>query len=193
MKVVLDETKCLKNKLTLQEALIVAAVSIGNYKATVDNMINRGILNKESPTLTDEWKKVAGKMLDSEDERLTNLATQMRECYPKGKMPGTPFYYRCNIKEIVSKLKKFFEVYGEYEDEAIIDATKKFVAGYQGNYRMMPLIKYFIMKNKKVMDEDGENHISEESPLATILENMSNEEDIPEIDNSEDWLMNSRN
>lgn len=193
MKIVLDETKCLKNKLTLQEALIVAAISMGSYKATVDNMINRGILNKESPTLTDEWKKVASKMLDSEDERLTNLATQMRECYPKGKMPGTPFYYRCNVKEIVSKLKKFFEVYGEYEDEAIIDATKKFVAGYQGNYRMMPLIKYFIMKNKKVMDEDGENHISEESPLATILENMSNEEDIPEIDNSEDWLMNSRN
>lgn len=93
----------------------------------------------------------------------------------------------------MQKLKKFFEEYGEYSDEQIINATKKFVASFRGNYSLMPLIKYFISKEKKVMDEDGENHVVKVSELASILENMDDDADIPEIQNSEDWLMNSRN
>lgn len=193
MKVILDETTCLKKKLTLQEALIASAMSIKDFKSTFKNMINRGIIDSTGSKITPEWESTINSLTSSEDERLTNLAKQMRECYPKGKLPGTAFYYRCNVKEIVFKLKKFFEVYGEYSDEQIIDATKKFVASYKGDYSRLPLLKYFISKNKKVMDEDGENHINEVSELASTLENMDDEEDIPEVENAEDWLMSSRN
>lgn len=193
MKVVLDEKVCLKKKLTIQEALIACAVSMKDFKTTFKNMINRGIIDATGSTVTPEWEKSITTLLSSEDERLVNLATQMRECYPKGKIPGTAFYYRCNVKEIVFKLKKFFEVYGDYTDEQVIKATKKFVASYRGNYEKFPLLKYFISKNKKVMDEDGENHINEVSELASTLENMDDDEDIPVVENAEDWLMNSRN
>lgn len=193
MKVVLDEKVCLKKKLTMQEALIACAMSMKDFKTTFKNMINRGIIDTTGSSLTPEWEKVITTLLSSEDERLINLATQMRECYPKGKIPGTAFYYRCNVKEIVFKLKKFFEVYGDYTDEQVIKATKKFVASYRGNYDKFPLLKYFISKNKKVMDEEGENHINEVSELASTLENMDDDEDIPEVENAEDWLMSSRN
>lgn len=193
MKIVLDEKVCLKKKLTLQEALIATAMSMSDFKTTFKNMMNRGIIDPTGSRITKVWKETIDSLQNSEDERLNNLAIQMRECYPKGKLPGTAFYYRCNVKEIVFKLKKFFEVNGNYTDEEIINATKKFVASYRGDYSRLPLLKYFISKNKKVMDEEGENHIFEVSELASTLENMDEDDNIPEIENSDDWLMNSRN
>lgn len=193
MTVTLDDKVCLKKKLTLQEALIAAAMGMKDFKSTFKNMVNRGIIDSTGSTLTDEWKKVIDSLLSSKEDRLTALATQMRECYPKGKIPGTAFFYRSNVREIVLKLKKFLEVYGDYTDEQIIDATKKFVASYRGDYSRLPLLKYFISKNKKVMDEEGDNHISEVSELASTLENMEDDEDIPEMEGSENWLMSSRN
>ena len=193
MKITLDDKTCLKHKLTLQEALIASALSIGNFKQVFKNMVNRGIVDSTSSHLTSEWQREISSLLSSDDSRLENLAKQMRESYPKGKLPGTAFYYRCNVKEIVFKLKKFFETYGEYSDEQIIKATQKFVASYRGDYSRLPLLKYFISKNKKVMDEEGENHINEVSELASTLENMDDEDPIPEINNSDDWLVSSRN
>ena len=198
-KIVIDETKCLKLGLTLQETLIALAISMGKYKDTAVNMVNRGILTQDIFSqgflgISSEWKKKVNSMVSSDNERLKVLAMEMQQCFPQGKKPGTVFYFRCNVRAIVNKLQKFFEVYGDYEDDKVIAATKKFVASFNGDYRLMPLIKYFISKNKKTMGEDGEVHTTEVSELATILENMSdNEEDIPEIIDSDDWLMSSRN
>lgn len=193
MKVVLDEKTCLAKNLTLQEALIAAAMNMPNFNETFHNMIHRGIIDSSGSKLEDKWVKVLNTMLNFDEDHLRKLAQQMKECYPKGKKPGTVFYFRCNEKEIMMKLKKFFENNGEYSDEQIIKATKKFVASYHGDYKLMPLIKYFISKNKTVMDENGENHIVEVSELASTLENMEDNENIPEIEDSEDWLMNSKN
>lgn len=193
MKVVLDEKVCLKKKLTLQEALIAAAMSIPNFKDTFNNMINRGIINFTGSKLNDKWAKVMDSLLKFDEEHLRELAKQMKECYPKGKVPGTAFYYRCNESEVINKLKKFFEVYGDYTDEQIIKATKKFVASYRGNYYRLPLLKYFISKNKTFMDDNEENHVSVVSELASTLENMEDDEDIPDIENTDDWLMSSKN
>lgn len=193
MKITLDEKACLKDRLTLQEALIAVAASMGGFKDALKNMTARDILDKDTSNLSSEWKTVVSKFTDADEEHLMQLAVKMQECYPKGLKPGTVFYFRSNRREVMQKLKKFFEEYGEYSDEQIINATKKFVASFRGNYSLMPLIKYFISKEKKVMDEDGENHVVKVSELASILENMDDDADIPKIQNSEDWLMNSRN
>lgn len=192
-KITLDEKACLKDRLTLQETLIALAVDIGGFKDAFKNMVARGILDRSASCLAPEWKTVIRKFTDADEEHLRQLANRMRECYPKGQQPGTVFYFRCNEREVMLKLRKFFEVYGEYSDEQIVSATKKFVASYRGDYNRMPLIKYFISKNKKVMDEKGDNHIVETSELASILENMSDNDSVPSIDCSDDWLVNSRN
>ena len=198
MKITLDEKTCLKNKLTLQEALIAAAVSMGNYKSVFDNMINRHVLGIMGQSLDSKWKDTIKNLINSEDERFEALATKVQECFPKQKMiyaNGTtsPFYFRCNKTEIKNKLKKFLTIYGDVSDEDIIDAAKRYVASYAPKgYRGMRLAKYFIMKDDRKLMADDEVHVEEISDLATFLENKT--EDTPsDIVDGDDWLMNSRN
>lgn len=198
MKITLDEKTCLKNKLTLQEALIAAAVNMGNYKSTFDNMINRHVLGIMGQSIESKWKDTIKNLIDAEDERFETLATKVQECFPKQKMmyangTASPFYFRCNKTEIKNKLKKFLTIYGEVADEDIIDATKRYVATYAPkSYRGMRLAKYFIMKDDRKLMADDEVHVEEISDLATFLENKT--EDTPsDIVDGDDWLMNSRN
>lgn len=198
MKITLDEKTCLKNKLTLQEALIAAAVSMGNYKCTFDNMINRHVLGIMGQSVDSKWKDTIKNLINSEDARFEALATKVQECFPKQKMmyangTASPFYFRCNKTEIKNKLKKFLTIYGEVADEDIIDATKRYVASYAPKgYRGMRLAKYFIMKDDRKLMADDEIHVEEISDLATFLENKT--EDTPsDIVDGDDWLMNSRN
>lgn len=199
MKFTIDEKVCLKRKITPEELLIALALRTAkSYKETLENLILREIVVYKNGQyyVTQRWSDVIDEiLLDSSkeisDDRLKNLAREMQKHFPEGKMPGTAYYYRCNTREIVLKLKKFFSQYGDYPDDEIIDATKRFVASYNGNYRFMPLIKYFIMKNKTVTDENGDNHISEVSELASYLENKEEEGEV--VTNSDDWLMSARN
>lgn len=206
MKIVLNETQCLKNKLTLQEALIATAVSLGGYDKTLNNMILRGIVNGSHTEVLSDWKSIIKKLnsdeskgtTDLSDERLDSLAAKFQECFPKQRMINpngiaSPFYFRCNKTEIKNKLKKFLTVYGDVTDENIIDATKRYVASYAPKgYRGMRLAKYFIMKDDRKLMADDEIHVEEISDLATFLENKM--EDTPsDIIDGDDWLMNSRN
>lgn len=206
MKITLDEKTCLKNKLTLQEALIAAAVSMGGYDKTLNNMILRGIVNGTCTEVLSDWQSIikkltsdkSGSNIDLSDERLDSLAAKLQECFPKQKMiyPNgvtSPFYFRCNKTEIKNKLKKFFTIYGDVADEDIIDAAKRYVASYAPKgYRGMRLAKYFIMKDDRKLTADDEVHVEEISDLATFLENKT--EDAPsDIVDGDDWLMNSRN
>lgn len=198
MKITLDEKQCLKNKLTLQEALIAAAVSMGDFKSTIDNMVNRRIITLNTSEVLPEWKGTIKKLTGSEDERFEALAVKVQECFPKQKMMlangrESPFYFRCNKTEIKNKLKKFITVYGEVSDEDIIDATKRYVSTYASKgYRGMRLAKYFIIKDDRKLMEDDEIHVEQLSDLATFLENKT-EEKAEDIVDGDDWLMNSRN
>lgn len=200
MKVIVDDKACLKHKLSVEETLIALAVKYGkNIKEAYGNLLNKEVLVKddENTYVTQHWNDVLDEIiLDSNgaidnEERLKNLANRMKEVYPKGKMLGTPYYYQCNTREIMLKLKKFFKIYGNYADDDIVDATKRFIASFNGNYKFLPLIKYFIFKDKLVMDEEGQQHVSPESPLATFLENKDNNDNL--VAASDDWLSTVRN
>ena len=195
-KIVVDEKISLKHKLSLAEVLVALTVKTGDYDIVMRNLVNRGIIteNNGKQAISPEWNPVIEKILfDSsggvDEKRLKALAEKMMKCFPEGKMPGTAFYYRCNRYEVMTKMKKFFSKYGNYDDDKILDATKRFVASFQGNYKFLPLIKYFISKNKHIMDEDGDTHVTEVSELASYLENK---EDI-EVNNNDDWLLDARN
>lgn len=133
--------------------------------------------------------KVADNGMAVTGVRLTNLAKKMRELYPEGKQVGGKYYYRGNDHDIALKLNKFFTIYGDKPDEDILDAEKKFVASFNGDYKYLPLLKYFIYKEKTVWGEDEENHKAPESVLATVLENKD-DKDI--VTASSDWLYNVR-
>jgi len=204
MKITIDEKVCNKHKMTLQEVLIALAIRNTDAFEEIPNMLKREILVEDKSEdwykVTQHWSDVLDEIIsdssgtiEKTDEELLELAKQMREIYPQGKMKNrygqlTPYYYRCNNGEVVKKLKKFFSIYGDVSNEDILDATRRYVASFQGNYTNMRLIKYFILKDDVRPTEDG-NHVEQISDLATFLENKGEEDD----NNNDSWLMNSRN
>lgn len=191
MKITIDEKVCIKHKLTLEEVLMALCIrQIKDVVRVHDNLINREVfVYKDGNTyITQHWSDVLDEILfdssgkvEKSDEELLELAKQMRELYPQGKMKDrygrmTPYYYRCNNSEVVKKLKKFFTIFGNVSDEDILDATKRYVASFQGNYTGMRLIKYFILKDDVKPGEDG-NHVEQISDLDTFLENKESEEE----------------
>lgn len=202
-KIEIDEAKCLKLGLTLQETLIAIAISMGKYKETVTNMLNRGIITLDLfkqgfPDITSKWKSKVSSFLASDEQRLETLALKVQDCFPKQKLMyangrESPFYFRCNKTEIKNKLKKFLDIYGEVSDDDIIDATKRYVDTYAPKgYVGMRLAKYFILKDDKRLTVDDEVHVEQLSDLATFLENKS-ENKPQDIVNGDDWLLNSKN
>lgn len=199
MKLVIDEKVCLKHKMTMQEFLISLAVRIGGFEKTVDNMVGREILVDDNGyKMTQHWSDVLDEIMadssgtiEKSDEELLKLAKKMRELYPQGRMldrrtgQPTAYYFRCNTTEIVKKLKTFFMRYGNFSDEDILDAEKRYVASYRGNYQQkgFRLIKYFIFKDDVKQGPDG-NYVEPLSPLLDFLENKESEE---EVVNNEDW------
>lgn len=208
MKITIDEKICLKHKMTLNEVLIALAVRTERLEDNLENMVKREILVEDNSyyQVTQHWSDVLDEILcDSSgsikktDEELLELAKKMREVYPEGKMRDrfgaiTPYYYRCNNSEVSKALKRFFTEKGNYTDEEIIDATRRYVADFQGQYwqKGMRLLKYFIIKNPIKQGEDGRGYVEQVSDLETYLNNKEEQGGV-EVTNSDDWLMNSRN
>lgn len=202
MKLIIDEKQCLKHKLSLAEvlaALFIRNSDKGHPQEVIDNLAAREVvvIHNDKTLITQRWNDVIDEILyDSSggidnEERLTNLAVQIMACFPQDKMKDnfgrtTPYFYKCNKREIISALKRFFNAYGNFKDDDIIDATKRYVASFQGNYTGMRLAKYFIIKQITQYDDDeNPGHNTLISDLATFLENKGSGE--KEVDINPDW------
>lgn len=187
MKITIDEKACTKHKMTPVEALFALAIRASkDPEEELLNMENREIFvrDKGAYKVTQHWSDVldeiiaeSGGCTKSEDE-LKELAKKMIDAYPHGaiidRRTGKPttYFFQCNNYEVRAKLKSFYARYGEYPDEDILDAEKRYVARWNGNYQQMGFrqLKYFIFKKDK---DTGE--IS--SPLLDFLENKESEEE----------------
>lgn len=193
MKFTIDEAVVTKLGMDLPSLFATLLVKTGaDIEQVFSDLIKKEVLVKGMLgrySVTPRWNDVCNNiLLTSEkiipkDEELEPLALELMNLVPQTKMPGTPYYYKCNKREIILKLKKFFKLYGFYPYEDIINATKRYVASFNGDYRYMKLLKYFIMKDEKRTDSDGRGYIEETSMLATELENKESS-DI----NSDNWV-----
>ena len=120
------------------------------------------------------------------DEHLKELADKLREIFPSGKKPGYSDTWRDSTSCIAERLQKFFFKYGHFEDDDIIKATKEYVSSFNGDYRYMQLLKYFIWKNKLTGEEVVQGRIvgevERQSRLAAWLQDNSEGKGI-----SSDW------
>lgn len=209
MELKINEKKCLKQKLSLAEVLMSLAIrNSKDIKDVMKNLIARGILVKVDGKykVSEEWNKIIDSIINDPnakviktDEELIALATKIQECFPKQKMRDrfgkeTNFYYRCNKTEVKNSLKRFFDnsTYRNATDEEILDATKRYVASFRGDYNgKMRLAKYFIWKNDVKPKGDGTGYVDPLSDLETFLENKESEDMV--VTNSDDWLVTIRN
>ena len=116
--------------------------------------------------------------------RFDSLAARMRELYPEGKKEGTPYLWRDSVAIISKKLKALVKRTGaKFTDEEALAATKAYIESFNGCYRNMRLLKYFISKVETKMDMEGNSFREETSDLLSFIENLNHLKGPHEYDN----------
>ena len=186
----LNKKAAQQNGITIDEALLMLVIhNKANLERAEKSLIQKGLITAERNDLFQQvgWRLtnkgtevLDSVIMDSDKEqepqdRLIQLATRLKEIFPKGKKDGTNYYWADGVALIVRRLKLFFKKYGNtYTDEQIIQATEKYVQGFNGNYQYMRLLKYFILKEK--VGAAGE--VEGDSELISYIENAGQEENL---------------
>lgn len=195
MKLTIDQTILENNNLTLEEFLVLflsaKEVDIGDIS---QSLIAKGFADKDlfssgKLVISDKVKDLISTIsIDSDknvidkDSEFTELATELREIYPAGRKDGTTYMWRGTTAEVAKKLKTLVVKYGfVINKESVIKATKEYVNSFNGNYRYMQLLKYFILKSVK----DADGNVDIKSELMSIIENSGQLDD-----QREDWVSN---
>lgn len=188
---------CRKNGVSLGEVLLLLAIyHKQNLNLAEASLVEKGYITADrTPYSTQKWivfskgaellnNVMADSMeLSSSEDELTNLASTLKDIFPKGKKEGTAYYWTEGVPLIVKRLKLFFKKYGDkYTNDQIIEATKKYVESFNGDYKYMKLLKYFIFKDKI----GAARNVEEDSDLVTYIENNGQE------DLSETWMTELR-
>lgn len=187
---IIDKNVLERHSMNLEQFLVLCLSTLHvSIDKEVEELIKKGLgvpnpNNKYQLLPTNHSFKFVDDILIESSKELKNkkddciaLAEKLIEIYPKGKVPGTNYFYRGNVNDISRKLISFFRKYGnKYSDEEIINATKDYINSFNGDYTFLKLLKYFIWKNEI---KDGETITT--SLLADYLENKNN------IIPNEDW------
>ena len=163
MKYVLDDVVAEKMGLSLPQVLALMLIKTGaDIKWVLSELMDKEAIVAigTPPTrymLTQRWSDLCDNVLLTSDKYVPSedvivpIAEKLMQIFPQGKKPGTPYYWKCNKREVTLKLKSFFKLYGNtYTEEQIINAARDYVDSFNGDYRFMRLLKYFIWK------KDGE-------------------------------------
>ena len=84
---------------------------------------------------------------------------------------------------IAQKLKTLVAKFGcSFTEEEALEATKKYIESFNGNYTYMRILKYFILKDEVKIGEEGNRYVEQVSELANFLENeMEQSQDFCDI------------
>lgn len=182
MKYSIDEQICAKYGLDLPSIAAIIIVKSGvDIAELIENLVDKEIFIRNSDgslILTSRWDDDFNSVLLESDktvpkvDRVTALAEVLMGLFPSGKKEGTNVYWKGNKKDTILKLQKFFKLYGNsYTDEQIIEATRRYVESFNGNYSYMRVLKYFILKSEIKLNEDGKGIVEQVSDLASYIEN----------------------
>lgn len=193
MRLTIDQTILDKYGITMEEFMILylSANSV-NIKDCSDSLLAKGLADKDlfsegGIIVSDKIKELvhtiaieSDKSVIDKDDEFLELANELRELYPAGRKEGTTYMWRGTTAEIAKKLKTLRVKYKySFTREQAIKATKEYINSFNGNYKKMRLLKYFILKAEKDAD-DTVNVISE---LMTLIENEGQTDA-----HREDWL-----
>ena len=191
MKITISEDVCSRHKVSLEKILLILLARVSrNIPSALDALLKEDAIRKDEDgySVSEGWSdSIDNILVESEtnketDDRILELADKMMEEFPKGRKEGSNQYWRGNKKEIAVRLRKFAKMYGgKWTDIELLKATRRYVQSFNGNYKYMRVLKYFIWKVERKQDEEGNQISCETSDLATLLENKEDT-----VDNN-DW------
>lgn len=189
MKLIIDSDACLNNGTCIGEVLLLYEYALKiSPESMKQSLIDKGYITNAGDlfgryTATDKAVKLLDNVLaDSsvdDDTKITELATKLKELYPKGKKEGTNQFWADGVSIIVKRLKIFYKKYGFYDNDIIIKATEDYIKSFNGDYRFMKTLKYFLWSEKV-------NKVGEVEPTSDLLTYIENAGEIDELSN--DWL-----
>ena len=189
MKLIIDSDACLNNGTCIGEVLLLYEYALKiSPESMKQSLIDKGYITNAGDlfgryTATDKAVKLLDNVLaDSsvdDDTKITELATKLKELYPKGKKEGTNQFWADGVSIIVKRLKIFYKKYGFYDNDIIIKATEDYIKSFNGDYRFMKTLKYFLWSEKV-------NKAGEVEPTSDLLTYIENAGEIDELSN--DWL-----
>ena len=188
-KLCFDAKECEKSKVPVDTALYVASLYLGKLitASTFQDVCARGLVEFDgfdlrrqpiNARLTPSGVELIESIFlnsefgvpGSDEDRYDKLAKKMQELFPEGKKPGTKLMWRDSQAIIAKKLKAVVKKYGaKFTDEQALEATKKYVESFNGDYQFMQVLKYFISKRNQLTGE-------ETSQFLSYLENAGQED-----------------
>ena len=190
MKYVIDEDVCNRHGISLEGFLYLLTLTLNKpitqdtikevwslgaivVNKTDGNKILSASLDKTGETIVTEILEDSTTINSSNDtDRFLELAEKLIELYPKGKKPGTAYMWRDSKVVIAKRLKSLCNrTNATFTNDQAINATKRYVESFNGNYTYMQLLKYFISKRQVI-----EGNIEEVSQLLSYIENEDSEQ-----------------
>lgn len=196
MKLIVDPDVVAKYGLTMPEFLLLTLVmNKVNTEEAKEVLIQKGLIlstldfdNALGYSKTQYGVEVYNNIIMESsptpsvtEERLSALAKQLKDIYPKGKKEDT-WYWAEGTQLIARRLRIFFHKYdptGHFTDEQIVNATQRYVEEKQGKSDMR-LLKYFIFK-------EGVGKSGDVEPSSDLLTYIENEGQVNE--DSEDQFL----
>lgn len=196
MKLCFDVRECEKLKVPVDTALYIASLYLDKLISsnTFQDVCARGLIEFDGFDLRREpinarltqtgvdlieniFLNSEFHLPNSEEDRFDKLAKKMQEIFPEGRKPGTKLMWRDSQPIIAKRLKAIVKKYkAVFTDEQAIEATKKYVKSFNGDYQFMQVLKYFISKRNLVTGE-------ETSQFLSYIENAGHEDE-----NNESWM-----
>lgn len=193
MKLTIDQVVLDKYNITIGEFMVLylGANSI-DIKSCIESLISKGLADRNlfsngNVIVSDNIKELLSTIIiDSDknvidrDEEFIELAKELQEIFPKGRKPETTYMWRGSVAEVSKKLKTLVVKYKySFTKEQAIKAAKEYVNSFNGNYKKMRLLKYFILKS----DHDADGNVNINSDLMSLIENAG------QLDEQrEDWM-----
>lgn len=190
MNISINEKVLRKYDLTLNEFLVLFLCSREvDIEKIIETLIDKKIVdkdlyNKVSAVVSDNTKELissiiidSGPSVIGKEEEFNDLANKMRELFPEGRKPGTTYYWRDSTPIIAKKLKTVVEKFNtQFTEEQALDATRRYVESFNGDYRFMQLLKYFILKTDRATGDIRSDFLS-------LLQNPDAEDSL-----NDNWL-----
>ena len=179
-------TECIPADITpSQFFLLLSLMEEPNTIETATDLYQKGIVEPIFDSKTrvlrgfkfqsgwrDKVKDILEESVVKKSRDYKELATQLKAIYPSGKKEGTSRYWAEGVALIERRLKLFEKKYGVFPPEEILDAAKRYVEGFDGNYRFMRTLRYFIFREE--LGVAGE--VESKSDLLTYMENKGEDQ-----------------
>lgn len=180
MKHTISDEVLAQHGLTLPEYLLLLFNARGgDVRECIESLSHKGwgvkdLFDDTKLVLSDNTRTKVGFVLLDSDERVetkeqefNDLADKLREIFPKGRKAGTTHSWRGSTMDVANKLKSLVVKYGcTFTEEEAIEATKAYVAAFNGDYKYMKVLKYFILKTPTVNGQ-----VEVQSDLMSYIQN----------------------